>query len=237
MEKDLIIALDFKDRAEVEDFLEPFQGEKLFLKVGMELFYSEGPGIISYLKERGHRLFLDLKCHDIPNTVKRTMAVLAGLDVDMVNLHAAGGIRMMEVAIEGLEEGTGGKRPLCIAVTQLTSISAEILQEELLIERDLKETVLHYARNARKAGLDGVVCSPLEAGMLKEDIGQDFLTVTPGIRPEDSAGDDQVRVTTPAVARELGSDYIVVGRPITRAADPLAVYRKMKEEFTGGVSQ
>lgn len=144
---------------------------------------------------------------------------------------------MMEAAIEGLEEGAGGKRPLCIAVTQLTSISAEILQEELLIERDLKETVLHYARNARKAGLDGVVCSPLEAGMLKEDIGQDFLTVTPGIRPEDSAGDDQVRVTTPAVARELGSDYIVVGRPITRAADPLAVYRKMKEEFTGGVSQ
>lgn len=237
MERDLIIALDFKDRAEMEAFLENFQGEKPFLKVGMELFYSEGPGIIASLKEKGHRIFLDLKCHDIPNTVKRTMAVLANLGVDMVNLHAAGGIRMMEAAMEGLAEAATGERPLCIAVTQLTSISQEVLQEELLIERNLKETVLHYARNARKAGLDGVVCSPLEAGMLKDDIGQDFLTVTPGIRPEESNRDDQVRVTTPGVARELGSDFIVVGRPITRAENPLAVYRQMKEEFTGRVSQ
>lgn len=236
MKKELIIALDFKDRAETEDFLKVFQEEKLFVKVGMELFYSEGPAIIKALKEKGHRIFLDLKCHDIPNTVKRTMSILAGLGVDLVNLHAAGGIKMMEAAVEGLEEGAVGQRPLCIAVTQLTSISPEILNEELLIQHELKETVLHYARNARKAGLDGVVCSPLEAGMIKEDIGQDFITVTPGIRLKESAIDDQVRITTPLEARELGSDYIVVGRPITRAKDPLAIYLQMKEEFTEEVS-
>ncbi|MGB4491921.1 MAG: orotidine-5'-phosphate decarboxylase [Halanaerobiales bacterium] len=233
MKKELIIALDFKNRAETEKFLEVFQEEKPFLKVGMELFYSEGPAIIKALKEKGHRIFLDLKCHDIPNTVKRSMAVLAGLGVDLVNVHAGGGIKMMEAAVEGLEEGAFGKRPLCIAVTQLTSISPEILSEELLVSHDLKETVLHYARNARKAGLDGVVCSPLEAGMIKADIGQDFITVTPGIRLKDSVQDDQVRITTPLEARELGSDYIVVGRPITRAKDPLAIYRQMKAQFTG----
>ena len=221
MAKDVIIACDFSSKEQTLAFLNRFEGRKPFVKIGMELFYAEGPEIVREIKCRGHKIFLDLKLHDIPNTVKKAMAVLSRLDVDMCNVHAAGTIEMMRYAIEGLtrEDGT---RPLLIAVTQLTSTSEERMREELLIGATINETIAHYADNARKAGLDGVVCSPLESQIVKSRCGSDFVTVTPGIRFADAAGDDQVRITTPARAREIGSDYIVVGRPITAAADPVA---------------
>jgi len=227
--KDVIIACDFADRGRTLEFLAQFpEGEKPFVKIGMELFYAEGPAIVRDLKARGHRIFLDLKLHDIPNTVRKAMAVLSGLDVDICNVHAAGTIEMMRAAREGL----GGKA-LLVAVTQLTSTSEQRMREELLIGADMRTTIAHYARNAKAAGLDGVVCSPLEAGLVKDACGSDFLTITPGIRFADSAADDQVRITTPARARELGSDFIVVGRPVTAAADPVAAWRKCKKEFLG----
>lgn len=234
MSKDVIIACDFSSKAELLAFLDRFSGEsaKPFLKIGMELFYAEGPEIVREAKRRGHKVFLDLKLHDIPNTVKKAMAVLSALDADIVNLHAAGTVAMMEAALEGLTR-PDGTRPLLIAVTQLTSTSEERMQKDLLISRPLDETVLHYAANAKAAGLDGVVCSPLEAGKVKGACGQDFLAVTPGVRFADGNAGDQVRVTTPAKAKELGSDYIVVGRPITEAADPVAAYRRCVEEFLG----
>ena len=232
MAKDVIIACDFASQAEVLSFLDQFGSERPFVKIGMELFYAEGPAIVKALKERGHKVFLDLKLHDIPNTVKKSMAVLSGLGVDICNVHAAGTVAMMEAAVEGLTR-PDGSRPLLIAVTQLTSTSEERMQQDLLIDQPLEAVVKHYASNARKAGLDGVVCSPLEAGVVHETCGKDFLTVTPGVRFADSAVGDQVRVTTPAKARELGSDYIVVGRPITGAADPAAAYRRCMEEFCG----
>ena len=231
MNRDVIIACDFSSRQATLSFLDRFgEGRKPFVKIGMELFYGEGPSIVREIKARGHRIFLDLKLHDIPNTVRKAMKVLSALDVDLVNVHAAGTVAMMEAALEGLtrEDGT---RPLLIAVTQLTSTGDEALRNELLIGAGMEETILRYARNAREAGLDGVVCSPLEAGIVKEACGKDFLTVTPGIRFADSASDDQVRITTPARARELGSDYIVVGRPVTAAPDPVAAYRRCLEEF------
>ena len=232
MSKDVIIACDFSSKAELLTFLDKFNGEsaKPFLKVGMELFYAEGPEIVREIKRRGHRIFLDLKLHDIPNTVKKAMAVLSALDVDIVNLHAAGTISMMEAALEGLTR-PDGTRPLLIAVTQLTSTSEERMKNDLLIDRALDEVVLHYAANAKAAGLDGVVCSPLEAGKVKSVCGDAFLTVTPGVRFADGNVGDQVRVTTPAKAKELGSDYIVVGRPITEAADPVAAYKRCIAEF------
>ena len=232
MSKDVIIACDFSSKAELLTFLDKFNGEsaKPFLKVGMELFYAEGPEIVREIKRRGHRIFLDLKLHDIPNTVKKAMAVLSALDVDIVNLHAAGTISMMEAALEGLTR-PDGTRPLLIAVTQLTSTSEERMKNDLLIDRALDEVVLHYAANAKTAGLDGVVCSPLEAGKVKGVCGDTFLTVTPGVRFADGNVGDQVRVTTPAKAKELGSDYIVVGRPITEAADPVAAYKRCIAEF------
>jgi len=213
-------------------FLDKFKGNKPFVKIGMELFYAEGPQIVREIKARGHKIFLDLKLHDIPNTVKRSMAVLSSLDVDMCNLHAAGTSAMMTAALEGLTRADG-TRPLLIAVTQLTSTSEERMREELLIEKSLAETVMHYAKNARLSGLDGVVCSPLEAGKVKEVCGKEFLTITPGVRFADAKADDQVRITTPSKARELGSDYIVVGRPITEAADPIEVYERCVKEFLG----
>ena len=214
------------------NFLDKFQEEKPFLKIGMELFYAEGPEIVKEIKKRGHKIFLDLKLHDIPNTVKKSMAVLSRLDVDMCNLHAGGTIPMMEAAIEGLtrEDGT---RPILIAVTQLTSTSQENMTRDLLIDTPIDEVVMHYAKNAQVAGLDGVVCSPLEAGKVHDVCGENFVTVTPGVRFADGEVGDQVRVTTPAKAKELGSDYIVVGRPITAAADPVAAYRRCVEEFLG----
>ena len=232
MSKDVIIACDFSSKAELLTFLDKFNGEsaKPFLKVGMELFYAEGPEIVREIKRRGHRIFLDLKLHDIPNTVKKAMAVLSALDVDIVNLHAAGTISMMEAALEGLTR-PDGTRPLLIAVTQLTSTSEERMKNDLLIDHALDEVVLHYAANAKTAGLDGVVCSPLEAGKVKSVCGDAFLTVTPGVRFADGNVGDQVRVTTPAKAKELGSDYIVVGRPITEAADPVAAYKRCIAEF------
>ena len=231
MAKDVIIACDFSSRAAVLDFLDRFpEGEKPFVKIGMELFYAEGPGIVREIKARGHRIFLDLKLHDIPNTVRKAMAVLSGLDVDLVNVHAAGTIEMMRAALEGLTR-PDGTRPLLIAVTQLTSTDEDRMKRELLIRRGLGRAIVHYARNAREAGLDGVVCSPLESKMIKEACGSDFLTVTPGIRFADAAADDQRRITTPAQARELGSDYIVVGRPITAAPDPVATYRRCVADF------
>ena len=235
MNKDVIIAGDFNSKADLMAFLDNFKNEerKPFLKVGMELFYAEGPAIVKEIKARGHQIFLDLKLHDIPNTVKKAMAVLSALDVDICNLHAAGTNAMMEAALEGLTR-PDGTRPLLIAVTQLTSTSEERMKADLLIDRPLDEVVLHYAKNAKTAGLDGVVCSPLEAGQVKKVCGQDFLTVTPGVRFADGDAGDQVRVTTPAKARELGSDYIVVGRPITQAADPIAAYRRCLTEFLGG---
>lgn len=216
-------------------FLDKFENEdrKPFLKVGMELFYAEGPAIVKEIKARGHKIFLDLKLHDIPNTVKKAMAVLSALDVDICNLHAAGTAAMMEAALEGLTRADG-TRPLLIAVTQLTSTSEERMQKDLLIDRPLDEVVMHYAKNAKDAGLDGVVCSPLEAGKVKAVCGDAFLTVTPGVRFADGEVGDQVRVTTPAKARELGSDYIVVGRPITQAADPVQAYHRCIREFLGG---
>ena len=232
MAKDVIIACDFASQAEVLSFLDRFGEERPFVKIGMELFYAEGPAIVKALKERGHKVFLDLKLHDIPNTVKKSMAVLSGLGVDICNVHAAGTVAMMEAAVEGLTR-PDGTRPLLIAVTQLTSTSEERMQQDLLIDQPLESVVKHYASNARKAGLDGVVCSPLEAGIVHETCGNEFLTITPGVRFADSAVGDQVRVTTPAKARELGSDYIVVGRPITGAADPAAAYRRCMEEFCG----
>ena len=232
MAKDVIIALDFPSAEETLAFLDKFAGEerKPFVKVGMELFYAAGADIVKEIKRRGHKIFLDLKLHDIPNTVGRSMAVLSALDVDMCNLHAGGGVAMMKAALEGLTRADGS-RPLLIAVTQLTSTSEEVMHRELWIDRPMDETVMHYAANAASAGLDGVVCSPLEAGKVHEVCGEGFLTVTPGIRFDDASKGDQVRVTTPARARELGSDYIVVGRPVTAAEDPVRAYRRCAEDF------
>ena len=212
--------------------MDQFTGEKPFVKIGMELFYAEGPQIVRDIKARGHKIFLDLKLHDIPNTVKKAMAVLSSLDVDMVNLHAAGTRAMMEAALEGLTRADG-TRPMLIAVTQLTSTSQQSMTEEIGIDKPLADVVIAYAQNAAKAGLDGVVCSPLEAGKIHTACSERFVTVTPGIRFADAKADDQVRITTPAKAREIGSDYIVVGRPITQAADPVAAYRRCVEEFVG----
>lgn len=232
MAKDVIIALDFPSAEETLAFLDKFAGEerKPFVKVGMELFYAAGADIVKEIKRRGHKIFLDLKLHDIPNTVGRSMAVLSALDVDMCNLHAGGGVAMMKAALEGLTRADGS-RPLLIAVTQLTSTSEEVMHRELWIDRPMDETVMHYAANAASAGLDGVVCSPLEAGKVHEVCGEGFLTVTPGIRFDDASKGDQVRVTTPARARELGSDYIVVGRPVIAAEDPVRAYRRCVEDF------
>ncbi|MBE6753343.1 MAG: orotidine-5'-phosphate decarboxylase [Ruminococcaceae bacterium] len=232
MGKDVITALDFAGREQALAFLDLFAAEerKPFVKIGMELYYAEGPDIVREIKARGHKIFLDLKLHDIPNTVRKTMAVLSRLDVDMCNLHAAGTSEMMKAALEGLTR-PDGTRPLLIAVTQLTSTSEQRMKDELLINATMRDTVAVYARNAADSGLDGVVCSPLEASFVKEECGKNFLTVTPGIRFADSAGDDQVRITTPAKAKEIGSDYIVVGRPITAAADPIAAYKRCVEEF------
>ncbi len=232
MGKDVIVALDFENREKTLGFLDLFTEEKPFVKIGMELFYAEGPAVVREIRARGHRIFLDLKLHDIPNTVKKAMAVLSALDVDMVNLHAAGTAAMMEAALEGLTR-PDGTRPLLIAVTQLTSTDQERMERELLIPHPLEEVVLRYAENARRAGLDGVVCSPLEAGQVHDRCGADFLTVTPGVRFAGGDAGDQKRVTTPQRARALGSDYIVVGRPITRAGDPAAAYRRCLAEFVG----
>ena len=232
MGKDVIIACDFAGKKEVLDFLDKFTGRKPFVKIGMELFYAEGPEIVREIKARGHKIFLDLKLHDIPNTVKKAMAVLSRLDVDMCNLHAGGTVAMMEAAIEGLTR-PDGTRPMLIAVTQLTSTSQERMENDLLINKPLDEVVMHYALNAKKAGLDGVVCSPLESGKVHAQCGNDFVTVTPGVRFAGGDIGDQVRVTTPAQAKEIGSDYIVVGRPITAAEDPVAAYERCIEEFVG----
>lgn len=232
MKRDVIVACDFPSAEETFAFLDRFTGRKPFVKIGMELYYAEGPAIVRQIKARGHKIFLDLKLHDIPNTVKRAMAVLSQLDVDLTNLHAAGGLDMMRAAIEGLTR-PDGTRPRLIAVTQLTSIDQARLSGELLIDRPLPEVVARYAQNARDAGLDGVVCSPLEAGTVHAACGDAFLTVTPGVRFADGATGDQQRVTTPARARELGSDYIVVGRPITASPDPVAAYERCVREFLG----
>ena len=232
MSRDVIVACDFPTGEQTLAFLDRFTGEKPFVKIGMELFYAEGPAIVRAIRARGHRIFLDLKLHDIPNTVKKAMRVLSGLDVDIVNLHAAGTRAMMSAALEGLTR-PDGTRPLLIAVTQLTSTDQTALETELLIEKPIGDVVLSYARNAAAAGLDGVVCSPLEAGAVHESCGADFLTVTPGVRFADAGQDDQKRVTTPQRARELGSDYIVVGRPITQAADPVAAWERCRKEFLG----
>ena len=232
MGKDVIVACDFSSAAETFAFLDKFTEEKPFVKIGMELFYAEGPQIVREIKARGHKIFLDLKLHDIPNTVGKAMRVLSNLDADIVNLHAAGTAAMMKAALEGLTR-PDGTRPLLIAVTQLTSTDEQTMRSELLIGRPLDEVVMCYARNAASAGLDGVVCSPLEAGKVHERCGADFLTITPGVRFADGEVGDQKRVTTPAQAKELGSDYIVVGRPITRADDPVAAYRRCVKEFVG----
>lgn len=232
MAKDVIVALDFKDKEDTLAFLDKFTGRKPFVKIGMELFYAEGPEIVREIKKRGHKIFLDLKLHDIPNTVKKAMASLSKLDVDICNLHASGGSEMMKYAVEGLTR-PDGTRPLLIAVTLLTSIGEDRLREELKGSLPLEKTVEEYAMLAAKSGLDGVVCSPLEAGKVKDKCGKAFLTVTPGIRFADGEKGDQVRVTTPAIARSLGSDYIVVGRPITQAADPVAAYERACAEFLG----
>ena len=241
MGKAVIIACDFKDKEETLNFLNKFENEKLYLKIGMELFYSEGPEIVKEIKKRGHKIFLDLKLHDIPNTVEKAMKSLANLNVDMTNVHASGTIKMMEAGLRGLtkEDGT---RPLLIAVTQLTSTSQEVMEQDLLIKENIEDVVMHYAENSKKAGLDGVVCSPLEVQAVKRKCGKDFLTITPGIRfSTDSkdegirfstdSKDDQSRITTPAKAKELGSDYIVVGRTITKAENPQEAYRKCVEDF------
>ena len=232
MGKDVIVACDFSSAEQVFRFLDRFTDRKPFVKIGMELFYAEGPRIVREIKARGHRIFLDLKLHDIPNTVKKAMAVLSGLDVDMCNIHAAGTSAMMKAALEGLTR-PDGSRPLLIAVTQLTSTDEESMKRELLIDRPLDETVMHYARNAMESGLDGVVCSPLESGKVHQVCGTGFVTVTPGVRFADGDLGDQKRVTTPARAKALGSDYIVVGRPITAAEDPVAAYNRCVEEFVG----
>ena len=230
MGKDVIIACDFASAEETFRFLDRFTGKKPFVKIGMELFYAEGPSIVREIKARGHKIFLDLKLHDIPNTVKKSMAVLSRLDVDMTNLHAAGTKAMMEAAIEGLTR-PDGTRPLLIAVTQLTSTSEERMREDLLIDAPIADVVSHYAKNAKAACLDGVVCSPLEAEKVHTDCGKNFVTVTPGIRFADGDVGDQVRITTPARAKEIGSDYIVVGRPVTAAEDPVAAYERCVREF------
>ena len=232
MGKDVIIACDFASVEETFRFLDRFTEEKPFVKIGMELFYAEGPAIVRAIKARGHKIFLDLKLHDIPNTVKKAMAVLSGLDVDICNLHAAGGVDMMKAAIEGLTRADGS-RPLLIAVTQLTSIDQMRMERELLIEKPLAEVVMQYAENAKTAGLDGVVCSPLEARSVHERCGESFVTVTPGIRFRAADSGDQQRVTTPEEAKALGSNYIVVGRPITASSDPVAAYRRCVTEFRG----
>ncbi len=232
MGKDVIVACDFPGRQETLAFLDRFTGKKPFVKVGMELYYAEGPGMVREIRERGHRIFLDLKLHDIPNTVKKAMAVLSRLEVDLVNLHAAGTKAMMEAALEGLTR-PDGTRPLLIAVTQLTSTDQQRMERELLVGRAPPPVVLHYAGLAREAGLDGVVCSPLEAKAVHEACGRDFLTVTPGVRFAGGEVGDQVRVTTPALARQIGSDYIVVGRPLPHAADPVAAYERCLAEFLG----
>ena len=230
MGKDVIVACDFASKEEVFAFLDKFSGRKPFVKIGMELFYAEGPEIVREIKARGHKIFLDLKLHDIPNTVKKSMAVLSRLDVDMTNLHAGGTITMMEGALEGLtrEDGT---RPMLIAVTQLTSTDQERMENDLLIKEPIDKVVMHYANNAKKAGLDGVVCSPLESQKVHDLCGKDFVTVTPGVRFADGDIGDQKRVMTPAEAKKIGSDYIVVGRPITAAADPVAAYERCVAEF------
>ena len=230
MGKDVIIACDFDSAEKTFAFLDKFVGRKPFVKIGMELYYAEGPSIVREIKKRGHKIFLDLKLHDIPNTVKKSMAVLSRLDVDMTNLHAGGTCRMMEAAIEGLtrEDGT---RPMLIAVTQLTSTDQESMENDLLIREPIDRVVMHYAANAKKAGLDGVVCSPLEAGKVHDTCGKDFVTVTPGVRFADGEVGDQKRVMTPAEAKRIGSDYIVVGRPITAAADPVAADERCIAEF------
>ena len=230
MKRDVIIACDFPNAETTFAFLDRFTDTKPFVKIGMELYYAEGPSIVREIHRRGHKIFLDLKLHDIPHTVQKAMAVLSRMDVEMVNLHAAGTKAMMEAALKGLtrEDGT---RPILLAVTQLTSTSEERMHDELLINGSIANCVCHYAQMAKEAGLDGVVCSPLEAGMVKERCGEEFLTVTPGIRFADGQAGDQVRITTPARAKEIGSDYIVVGRPITAAEDPVAAYRKCVKEF------
>ncbi|MGN0544600.1 MAG: orotidine-5'-phosphate decarboxylase [Acutalibacteraceae bacterium] len=230
MGKDVIIACDFADRETALDFLDKFEGRKPFVKIGMELFYAEGPQIVRDIKARGHRIFLDLKLHDIPNTVKKSMAVLSGLDIDMCNLHAAGATQMMQAALEGLTR-PDGTRPLLIAVTQLTSTDQQTMERDLLICEPIDKVVMHYAETAKNAGLDGVVCSPLEAQKVHEVCGKGFLTVTPGVRFADGDAGDQRRVMTPEQAKEIGSDYIVVGRPITAAADPVAAYERCIKEF------
>ncbi len=232
MPKDVIIACDFNDKKTTLDFLDLFKDEKPFVKIGMELFYAEGPSIIKEIKDRGHKIFLDLKLHDIPNTVKKSMAVLSKLGVDICNLHAGGTINMMKAALEGLTR-PDGTRPLLIAVTQLTSTDQESMTNDLLIDKPINEVVLHYAKNAKISGLDGVVCSPLESQIVHENVGKDFLTITPGVRFSDGQVGDQKRVTTPSKARELGSDYIVVGRPITADSDPVKAYKRCKLEFLG----
>ena len=232
MGKDVIIALDFDSKAKTLAFLDQFTEEKPFVKIGMELYYAEGPAIVREIKARGHKIFLDLKLHDIPNTVKKAMSVLRELDVDMTNLHAAGTKAMMEAALEGLTR-PDGTRPLLIAVTQLTSTSQERMEADLLIKEPIDQVVLHYANNAKIAGLDGIVCAPLEAGKVHDRCGKEFVTVTPGVRFADGDVGDQVRVTTPEGAKKLGSDYIVVGRPITAAADPVAAYERCVAEFVG----
>lgn len=232
MGKDVIVALDFPTAADTLAFLDKFTGRKPYVKIGMELFYAEGPEIVREIKNRGHKIFLDLKLHDIPNTVEKAMKSLSKLSIDMVNVHAAGTVEMMEAAKRGLK-GESGEGPLLIAVTQLTSTSQERMNEELLIAGKLEDVVIKYAQNAKKAGLDGVVCSPLESGMIHDACGDDFVTVTPGVRFADSAKDDQVRITTPEGAKKLGSDYIVVGRPITKAEDPVGAYERCLADFVG----
>lgn len=230
MERDVIIACDFASAEETFKFLDKFEGKKPFVKIGMELYYAEGPSIVREIKARGHKIFLDLKLHDIPNTVKKAMAVLSRLDVDMCNLHAAGTVNMMKAALEGLTR-PDGTRPLLIAVTQLTSTSEETMRSDLLIEKPLDEVVMHYASCAKEAGLDGIVCSPREAGKVHDRCGKDFVTVTPGVRFADGDVGDQVRVMTPAEAKKIGSDFIVVGRPITAADDPVAAYERCLRDF------
>ena len=230
MGKDVIVACDFSSKEQVFDFLDKFEGRKPFVKIGMELFYAEGPEIVKEIKKRGHKIFLDLKLHDIPNTVKKSMSVLSRLDVDMTNLHASGTVNMMKAAIEGLTR-EDGSRPILIAVTQLTSTDQESMENDLLIKEPIDKVVMHYAHNAMVAGLDGVVCSPLEAGKVHQICGNDFVTVTPGVRFADGEVGDQKRVMTPEEAKKIGSDYIVVGRPITAAADPVAAYERCVREF------
>ncbi len=232
MGKDVIVACDFAGAKQTFEFLDLFKDTKPFVKIGMELFYAEGPSIVKEIKTRGHKIFLDLKLHDIPNTVKKTMAVLSSLDVDITNLHAGGTVKMMQAAVEGLTR-PDGTRPLLIAVTQLTSTDQEALENDLLIKESMENVVMHYAMNAKKAGLDGVVCSPLEAGKVHSVCGKSFLTVTPGVRFADGQLGDQKRIMTPAQAKTAGSDYIVVGRPITAASDPVEAYKRCMSEFIG----